>query len=237
MNMTNEERDSDSPYIEKIGRFRAEYAYSRTCPANVLSNFLIVTYQGRTSFSVWGPEIQPGLMTFPTGAEFLYIQLKLGCFMPRLPARDLVNTGTILPDAASQSFWLDSSAWQYPTYENADTFVDWLVKEELLVYEPVVDAVLQNTPQDMPSRTVRHRFLRATGLTRSHIDQIQRAQHAAALLEQGLPILDVVEQAGYADQPHLTRSLKRFIGQTPAQVVRASSPDQASIDMMRNASF
>jgi AraC-like DNA-binding protein len=115
--------------------------------------------------------------------------------------------------------------------------LSWLVKEELLVYEPVVDAVLQNTPQDMPSRTVRHRFLRATGLTRSHIDQIQRAQHAAALLEQGLPILDVVEQAGYADQPHLTRSLKRFIGQTPAQVVRASSPDQASIDMMRNASF
>ena len=31
--------------------------------------------------------------------------------------------------------------------------------------------------------------------------------------------------AGYADQPHLTRSLKRFIGQTPAQILRSNPVD------------
>jgi AraC-like DNA-binding protein len=34
-----------------------------------------------------------------------------------------------------------------------------------------------------------------------------------------------VEQAGYADQPHLTRSLRRFIGETPAQIMRQARPD------------
>ncbi len=34
-----------------------------------------------------------------------------------------------------------------------------------------------------------------------------------------MSILDTVERAGYFDQPHLTRSLKRFIGQTPAQII------------------
>ncbi len=42
------------------------------------------------------------------------------------------------------------------------------------------------------------------------------------LLQQGVSIVDTVDQAGYADQPHLTRSLKRFIGQTPAQLLAAS---------------
>jgi hypothetical protein len=33
-------------------------------------------------------------------------------------------------------------------------------------------------------------------------------------------ILDTVDLAGYADQPHLTGSLKRYMGQTPAQILR-----------------
>jgi len=218
MSLIYEERASDSPYVDRIGHFIAAQQHSHVCAADVLCSLLIVKYLGRTSLSVWGPEIQHGFMTYPKDAEFLFIRLKLGHFLPRFPAKDLVNTGLILPDASRESFWLDSSAWQYPDYENADTFVEWLVRDGLLIHEPLVDTVLRDAPQEMPSRTVRHRFLRATGLTRSHIHQIERARQAVALLEQGVSILDVVDQAGYADQPHLTRSLKRFIGQTPAQI-------------------
>jgi methylphosphotriester-DNA--protein-cysteine methyltransferase len=76
----------------------------------------------------------------------------------------------------------------------------------------------------MAARTVRHRFLRATGLTQLHIYQAERARRAEALLRQGVSILDTVFEAGYYDQPHLTRSLKRFIGHTPAQLIRFSLP-------------
>ena len=37
---------------------------------------------------------------------------------------------------------------------------------------------------------------------------------------EGLPILVVVQRAGYFDQSHLSRSLTRLIGQTPAQIAR-----------------
>ena len=222
MSRIYEERLSDSPYVEKIGHFCIESAYSQVCAANLMWNMMVVIHQGQRSLSIWGPETQSGLMNFPVGAEFLFIQFKLGRFMPRMQVQTIANAGIILPDASSQSFWLDGSAWQYPDYENVDTFVDWMVRDGLLAHEPVVDAVLQNQPQDMASRTVRQRFLQATGLTRSYIDQLERAQQAANLLESGLSILDTVEQAGYADQPHLTRSLKRFIGHTPAQIARVS---------------
>ena len=34
------------------------------------------------------------------------------------------------------------------------------------------------------------------------------------------PIADVVFDAGYYDQPHLTRSLRELIGYTPGEVAR-----------------
>ncbi len=48
---------------------------------------------------------------------------------------------------------------------------------------------------------------------------IQRARYATTLLKQGMSILDVVEMAGYSDQPHLTHALKYLMGHTPAQIV------------------
>jgi methylphosphotriester-DNA--protein-cysteine methyltransferase len=69
---------------------------------------------------------------------------------------------------------------------------------------------------------VQRRFLQATGLTQGTVFQIERARYATTLLKQGVSILDSVELAGYADQPHLTRSLKRYIGQTPAQIISES---------------
>lgn len=56
--------------------------------------------------------------------------------------------------------------------------------------------------------------------------QIERARYATTLLQQGLSIPDVVYDAGYFDQPHLTRSLKRYIGQTPAQLADRSNAQQ-----------
>jgi hypothetical protein len=40
------------------------------------------------------------------------------------------------------------------------------------------------------------------------------------LLREGVSIFDVVVGAGYFDQAHLTRSLKHFIGETPAKIIQ-----------------
>ena len=61
---------------------------------------------------------------------------------------------------------------------------------------------------------------RAMGVTHSHIRQVARAQRAAALLQHGTSIADAVYALGYYDQPHLNRALKRWIGQTPTELIR-----------------
>ena len=146
--------------------------------------------------------------------------------MPHLPPLKLRDRNDItLPEATNQAFWLLGMAWKTPTYDNADIFINRLVREGLLVREPVVEAVLQGHVKDLSLRSVQRRFLRATGLTHNTVYQIERAQQAAALLRQGVPILDTVDRLGYADQPHLTRALKRYIGHTPAQILHLNQPE------------
>jgi hypothetical protein len=207
-----------------VWRGRVLIDYSPVCPADVRWNLLFATRNGRLEVSVEGATTSFVPKNQFEGNEFLVIKFKLGTFLPFLPAGNLLNGDAKLPDGAGKSFWLNGSVWQYPDFENAETFVERLVRNDVLVHDPVVGAALHDHSLAWSSRTVRRRFLRATGLTPKLVQQIERAQQASALLERGVSILDVVHQAGYADQPHLTRSLRRFIGTTPAQIARVSEP-------------
>jgi AraC-like DNA-binding protein len=64
---------------------------------------------------------------------------------------------------------------------------------------------------------VQRHFVHALGLSPKQLAQIQRAKRAVALLRAGRPVVDVAMDLGYADQPHMTRSLKRFTGRTPGE--------------------
>jgi methylphosphotriester-DNA--protein-cysteine methyltransferase len=60
------------------------------------------------------------------------------------------------------------------------------------------------------------------------VGQIERARYATLLLRCGVSIPDAAHQAGYFDQPHLTRSIKQFIGHTPAELLDEDRSDQLS---------
>ncbi|MBI5950562.1 MAG: helix-turn-helix transcriptional regulator [Chloroflexi bacterium] len=219
MSIIHEQRLSDSPYVEAVAHGWTMSGGSTIRPAESNWHMVFVKEHGRLHSLIVGPLTTAGVASWGEGAEILWVKFKLGVFMPHLPVRDFLDSEETLP-GASKSFWLKSSVWQFPDFENADTFVNRLVHDEILVLDPVVDAASREQLLDIPSRTMRHHFLRATGMTRSRIRQMKRAQQAAALLQQGVPILDTVHEVGYFDQPHLTRALKQFIGHTPLQIVQ-----------------
>jgi helix-turn-helix protein len=225
-----EERLSGSPFVERIWRAQSERTGDFLSVAASQWEMVVSTYQGETTITVRGPEtkVTPMQVTL-VGAEFFGIIFKYGAFMPHFPIPGLVDGDLDLPDASSKSFWLSGSAWQFPNYENADTFVERLVKEDLLVCDPIIEPVLRGEPQELSQRSVQRRFVQATGLTQGFIRKIERARHATLLLQQGLSILDTVERAGYSDQAHMTRALRHLIGKTPAQIINKSEPEQMSL--------
>jgi methylphosphotriester-DNA--protein-cysteine methyltransferase len=74
-------------------------------------------------------------------------------------------------------------------------------------------------------------------LTQNTLYQISRAQYATTLLKEGVSILETMDQAGYFDQPHLTRSLKHFIGLTPAQIADERRIERLSFLYKKNPSW
>jgi hypothetical protein len=229
MDLICDERPSDSQFVERIWRSQSEGAGPFLSMADSHWGMVVTKHRGKTILTVRGPETRATPAYCPADAEFFGIQFKAGAFMPSLPANMVMDRRDLdLPIASSNSFWLNGSAWQFPDYENADIFVDWLVRGGLLVRDPLAEAVLQGQPVEMSLRTVQRRLLKATGLTNATAYQIERARYATRLLKLGVSVPDTVYQAGYFDQPHLTRSLKRFIGLTPAQITDQSRQERLS---------
>jgi AraC-like DNA-binding protein len=223
-----EQRATDAPFVESIWRTESEEAGSFMSVATTQWQMVLSRHNGNTLLSVRGPETVARMADCPDNAEFFGINFTLGTFMPHLPTSELVDGEVHLQEAAFKSFWLYGSTWEFPTFDNADTFIERLVKDGLLVHEPVVDATIQGHRQDISMRSVQRRFLRATGLTHGALCQIERAQQAVALLQQGVSILDTVDQLGYTDQPHLNRSLKRFYGETPREISRSGADESSN---------
>lgn len=222
MSLVMDEIRSTSPLVETIWTSRSEQVTPFMSQAINHWEIVIWTFEGKTHVTVRGPETKASPAASHAGAEYFGIQFKLGTYIPHLPTVDRVDEAIDLPEASSTSVWLHGSAWQIPDFENVDVFVARLERQGLLQRDKVVKGVLENQSQELSARTVRRHFLHSVGLTPKTLQQIERARQAAQLLHQGIAIPDVVFQTGYADQPHLTRSLKHFMGQTPALILDAN---------------
>lgn len=185
-----EEKAADSPLVKTLWRTRSEQAGRFTSRAVSHCELVVTRVPGHTSLAVRGPETRATVVDCPEDAEIFGIQFKLGSFIPSLPNPYLVDRHAALPNATSDSFWLDDSAWSLPTFEDADLFVERLVRHGLLRFELSVEAVLQDEfcLNSLSLRSVQRRFLRATGVTHRTLRQIERARAAATLLERGMSI-------------------------------------------------
>jgi AraC-like DNA-binding protein len=222
-----EERLSESPLIEQIWRSSSTTSGSFISTANVYWMMVFWRNRGQINVTVRGPEtiattayaLKHGFNDDET--SYLGIVFKPGIFMPHLPPGMVADRNDImLPEGTHNSFWLYGSTWEFPTFDNADTFISRLMRTDLLVQDPIVAAALQGQAARLTQRAVQKRFLRATGISHNTFRQIERAKEAVRMLQQGTSILDTVYSLGYFDQPHLTRSLRRFMGQTPAQIAQ-----------------
>lgn len=221
MSFVFEERPSESPMVDFVWRTHSAEPGSFISVADQHWEMVITRFEGGIGVSLVGPMTKAQSLSFAAGYEWLGIRFNVGTFMPRLPALHRVDTSAILPTGAGRSFLLDDSTWELPTFENADTFVARLVRAGIVAREPVIEHALQSENGAHGSRSARslqRRFRYTTGITQSAIHQIARAQHAVRLLQSGNSILDTVYEAGYADQPHLTRALRHLVGQTPAEI-------------------
>ena len=218
-----EERLVESPYIEWVAQGYTAADGLEMRPAEYNWHLIFTRHEGSLRTLVVGALEAARPLSYVAGAESLWIRFKVGTFLPQLPAPVTVNQEITLPEGSGNTFWLKDQVWDIPNFENADTFVEQLVRAGTLTHDPLIGAALRDELLDTSERTIRHRFQHSTGLRQNFIRQIKRAERAVELLDRGNSILNTAHELGYADQPHLTRSRKRLLGYTPRELVSQSS--------------
>lgn len=157
------------------------------------------------------------------GDEILSVSFGPGTFMPLMPGDEMRDQGIMLDMIGKQRFWLGTEVMEVPGFDDVDAFIRRLFSSGLVHNNPAVAAIAAGHPPAMTERTMQRHFLQTTGLTYKYFTQVQRTQKAMSLLQAGRTAADVAFALGYSDQPHLIRSLKAIIGQTPGQIADKNS--------------
>jgi hypothetical protein len=221
MQKTSETRSSDSPFIQTVTRVRYNADGIDIEPPDGNWAIVVIKHHGQLQVLHTGTVTKPVPLCFEKDDEYIGISFKPSAFLPCLPAKPLVNTGMFLTQFNKQRFWLGNSAWEIPTFDNAESFVNKLVDNGLLATDDIVDSILNDLPKAFSLRSIQRHFLRTTGITLNYFRQIQRAQQASVLLQKGNTPLEAALATGYYDQSHMTNSLKKIMGKTPSEIIQS----------------
>ncbi len=177
---------------------------------------------GITAVHLRGPATRATPLTCSADSEFFGVDFRLGTYLPTFPPAGLADfRDAVLPILPSGRILLDGRAWEMPTPDNLDVFVDRLRRAGLLIFDPLVEesAARHHAAGTDGADPVRPGGRVCPGASCRRSNGLATA---ARMLRAGVSIADVVYRAGYHDQPHLTRSLRTVIGHTPGEVSRGS---------------
>ncbi len=222
-------RPSDAPLIDCVWRARSSGASVLNSVASSHWHLVVSEISGQVGVSVHGPESRPVAVDLPVGGRWVGIRFRLGVMLQDVPIPNLVDGGMVLPPASRRSFWWKGGTWERPTYENAEGLVARLTREGLIGREPLIDDALPGGAGAVSLRTLQRRFYLATGQPRRAVRQIEQARRAAVRLRDGATPAQVTHELGYYDQPHLTRSTRRYLGRTPAELACPGRDEQLSL--------
>lgn len=179
---------------------------------------------GTREVAIGSPHAETLDLPYKKGGVYWGILLKPHLFMPWLSKQNMSPSGFALP-TTKKSLFIDTFEVAIPAYENAEYFVNELIKQGIIIASPLVEKALAGKPS-LSERTVQRHVVQVAGLTKRELLRVRKACYAYALLQKGMSIGDVVNEAGYTDQAHLTKSLKLLAGQTPGQILAAYKKQQ-----------
>lgn len=219
MSFTYEQRPSQSPFVEAIWRTQDESNGMYMATADGSWDLIFVTQNKQTRVLFSGPSSRATPFVYKTGNNNVGIRFRPGAFMRHMHAKSMLDV-TASTKAGSHGFWFNNGQWTLPTFDNADDFIAKITKDGSLAANAVVTSALAGHKQSVSARTVQRHFLQTTGLTLQYMRLIERANQAVAQLQQGMSILQVVHDLGFADQAHMTRIVKHVSGSTPGNIVK-----------------
>lgn len=214
-----EERRLDSPVLECVWQARATRDERYLVPAVEYWDLWFAREpDGELRAGLAGPTMGHRWIRSTIGEHSWGIQLKAHAVLPGV-SKELLLGGEQKLVVEAGHVTLSHHAVPFPEFEDLESFARRLLKLDVLRHDDDVRRMLSGDDAGYSERHRQRRIRATTGLTRKQIEQLSRAREAYALLLAGVPPTECAARCGFADQAHLTRSLRAFHGQTPGQVL------------------
>jgi hypothetical protein len=211
---------ADPAFVERVTHVTYETRELEWSTPDGCWDLVVLKKRGQTLVLHTGLISKPVRLENEPGDSFLAISFKPGVFLPSAPGSTMLDRGVLRPLPTVRTFALENDRFEVPSFESAEQLVTRLADRGLLARDELVESVAAGEPRAATPRSLQRHFLAALGMTPKKFSQIKRASAAVDLLRRGLSPAEVALEAGYSDQPHLTRSLKAIMGQTPGELVR-----------------
>jgi hypothetical protein len=190
----------------------------RIVPADPCVSIILVQSDASAEVIIRGPETAPRSEILLPGYTWIGIRLQPGVQLKNFPTQQLTDSFRILPADSNGQFQLEGTLLQFPSFSNAEQLINQMHD---LGYIRGKALNSQEPPQQVMSSKSYSRFVkRSTGLSPYKLHQLQRISEALHLLRQGTAAATVASELGFADQAHLTRAAKQFLGYTPKELLR-----------------
>lgn len=175
---------------------------------------------GSISVELYGPSLHPRVLEGNVGEEYWGIEFKAHVTLVAMSKGEILNAHVLLP-VTGDTFMIGDKSYPIPSYNQLEDLAQQLQKDGAITIERRIDWTLQGDDAGFSERSRQRHFKNVTGLTKKQIEQLQRARHAFYLLQAGNSPSQAALISGYADQSHMTRSLRHLRGETPAQIIAA----------------
>lgn len=221
----DQERPADSPFVTRIREVEFSAATQElAAPDGSWDMLFIHRHDGQLLVVQTGQIAAPVLAHWEPGDRLLSLAFRPEVYRPQLPGRLTAHQGVLCPLADARHVWIGPDRLEVPDFDNAEQFAQRLADLGLIERDRVVRRAIDGSLQQLDDRTMQRHFAEVTGLSAKTFQQVLRAHEAVQQLERGESPAHVASDLGFTDQAHLTHSLKRIVGRTPGQIVRAAAP-------------
>ena len=165
MPIESEHRDSDSPYVTRVWRGYASGQETMTSVATSTWELVFWEQGGVMHAAARGPETAASSAEISGDSASFGISFAHGASMPHLPLSNIVDGGVESPHVDGRTFVLLGEEWELPDFDNAEQFVQKLVRAGVLTRDPMVEDVVWGGIARVGSRSVQRRVVH---LDRAH---------------------------------------------------------------------
>lgn len=211
------ERTSKSSFIASVWTCNASEITPRTALADPCISVILVKSADSAEVIIRGPETKPRDETLVPGCTWTAIRLQPGVQLKNFPAQRFTDSFRVLPADSQGQFQFEGTWLQFPDFNNAEQLIEQM-HDLGYISGKVLDG--QEFPKQGMSSKSYSRFVKSsTGLSPYKLQQLRRIHKALYLLKQGMPAVTVASELGFADQAHLSRAAKQFLGHTPKELL------------------